>query len=147
MEIVLGNIFRKTLESWVLDPGLFQFIILPNLMKHQLWWAFSLLVFWKCTLRQSKNGIIINQKLTGRIILLFYQNYKRAWNWFSVFTIGINKSCKMYVISCTKTWQNFILILPRTLKKQLKVQHLKYLHVYVDITEFEVSAFIKSTKI
>ena len=37
---------------------------------------------------------------------------------------------EMFLISCTNTWGNFILILPRTLKKQLKVQHLKFTYVY-----------------
>lgn len=57
-----------------------------------------------------------------------------------------NKS-EIFVISCTNTWPNFMLILPRTPQAQSKVLLLKSTHVYDDVSGFEVSALLKNTKI
>ena len=54
---------------------------------------------------------------------------------------------EMFVISCINTWPSFTFILPRTLKKQSKVQPAKCTHVYDDVKYFEISAFTKNLKI
>ena len=53
----------------------------------------------------------------------------------------------MFVVSCTNIWTNFILILPKIIKKQLKVQFLTCSNVYNDVADFKASGFTKNTKI
>ena len=65
---------RKTLhglEGWVLDSSLFQFINLPQLIRKLIMTRLLLFTFLKVYTETSKIVNILNQKLTGYIILSF----------------------------------------------------------------------------
>ena len=88
---------RKTLhdlEGWVLDPSLFQFINLLQLIRKLIMTILLLFTFLKVYTETSKIVNILNSKLTGSIILSFYQNHKSTWGKFTVFAIGVIASWK-----------------------------------------------------
>ena len=65
---------RKTLHGlvgWVLDPSLFQFINLPQLIRKLIMTRLLLFTFLKVYTETSKIVNILNQTLTGYIILSF----------------------------------------------------------------------------
>ena len=65
---------RKTLHGlvgWVLDPSLFQFTNLPQLIRKLIVTRLLLFTFLKVYRETSKIVNILNQKLTGYIILSF----------------------------------------------------------------------------
>lgn len=53
---------------------------------------------------------------------------------------------KVFVISCTAIWLNFIMAQRKGLKKQSKKWFLMCNNAYNDVVEFEVCKFIKNTK-
>ena len=53
---------------------------------------------------------------------------------------------KVFVVSCTTIWLNFIMTQRKVLKKQSKKWLLMCNNAYNDIVEFEVCEFIKNTK-
>ena len=53
---------------------------------------------------------------------------------------------EMFDISCGNIWPNFILTLPRILKKQLKIELLMFSNIHDNIADLEVCGLIKITK-
>ena len=58
---------------------------------------------------------------------------------------GAKHKLEMFAINCTTVRSNIILILPRILKKQTKVQLLICRNVYDEVIYFEVYRFVKNT--
>ena len=72
---------RKTLhglEGWVLDPSLFQFINLPQLIRKLIMTRLLLFTFLKVYTETSKIVNILKKKLTAYIMQSFQQNHKSA---------------------------------------------------------------------
>ena len=85
---------------------------------------------------------IIHGSWIDRILLVFCPNHKRAID--RAKSSRTKNELEMFVISCTKFWSNFILILLRIVKKQLKVQLLLLNNAYDDVMDFEGSGFSKN---
>ena len=131
LNVAMGNTFRKcfscfrALEDWVLHPGTYQFTALNQKPIMIVLWVFTVLNVYTDTINHSKHHLL---------------NHKKAQNYFPVFTREPKASWK----NCSS---NFIYILSRILKKQLKVYPLMYNNVSDDVTEFEQFGFIKNAKI
>ena len=102
---------------------------------------------WTTNLGKLKNGKHhLQENNKSDYIAVLSNSWKGLELVSNLYNIAKNTR-KVTVISFTNIWLNFILILPRTLKKQWKEQVLISMNVYDDVTDFEVSGFTKNVKI